>query len=826
MTSDATIILDEIDPDKKDYAWVTNCVSVLRISWRQLKNVTQALNNRAIMYSMQPLHKIKESFDDEWFKENTDFLPVPVLEPIINSLVEDMIQRPPKAELRAEDITALNEKKQDLALLTHRGIIEKDRTALQQSVFGQDSQYKLPYDKFNGNVQKFDEMGLNPQDPDDVNFYAQNYQRLWYEIGGQRLINSVLKTNQFDKSTLTNLVKDVFWAKAICTQPYVDQVSGEIKYKYIDPQICWGIFGQSNDGKDDVCRGWQDSITVIEFMRQVGDDFDFKRKWKSLLWAINYCNNQRFTGFIRSGISYDCCGDGVWMDRIGCSGVSESALLDWSNAYKFKVFCGYIEWKTWEATSTKIINKNDSNYLEFIPYNYELKKKQKKDGYDKQSKLRQQWYSTYFLATSTISQYCYKFQKVYYQQISGVNDEYSNGTLCYYQEQGKSAVEIAKVYIDLINFCYYRLRWIISKAQPDKEEFVWEEMVTLAKNVKKEYPQQNGTTKMPALSDVITNLVKEMKAKQVRFRTYAEVNGKPVLNIPPIEKHGSGGVDPIAMTLQAIMQWGEMQIASKIGVNPMRLGANPPSRESTASENRTLEASYATTGYMYRMIQYLKEHLAIVTLNYATDILQYKDTLPYNWIQTLIGTESFEALGTLGKFCAHRYGLFIEDYNDALDKQNLLQAANIALQQKTLTITQWGIIVQNEDPKLGFKILAYLELKAQKRQRQQALQDMQIQDKMADKAHGRKMDEIKEENAGKLEIERERTRSYVAAAQINKEGKIETKELQVASEAPKIEAKTQSQKELESHKADLQQQEPFPTTTSPKSTDQQLAGQQ
>lgn len=779
------------------------------MNWRQLKNVLQARDNRLIMYSMQPLNKVKDSFDDEDFKKSVDFDPIPVLEPLVNSVVEDLVKRPPKAELKAEDPTALNEKKEDLELLRNRRILEQDRTELQQRAFGPDSKFKIPYDKFNGNVEQFDKMGLDERDPDDVNFYEQNYQRLWYEIGGQSLVNNVLKTNQFDKTTLRKLVKDIFWAKAICVQAYVDQSTGEIKYKYIDPTTCWGIFGETNDGKDDICRGWQDSITVIEFMEKVGNDFDFVNHWKDLLWAVNFCNNQKFTGFIRGGISYDCCGDSAWMDKMGCSDVNQSALLDWSMVYKFKVFCGYVEWRTWEATSTKLTKKDDPDYIEYVDYQYEIKKKKAKEGYEKESRLQQQWYCTYFLATSAFGQYCYKFQKVYFQQISGVNDEYSNGTLCYYQEEGKSAVDISKVYLQLVNFCYYRMLWIVYKSKPDADEFIWEELTQLAQTVKREFPQAGTNTVAPKIDTIIQDLIKQMRQKHVRIRTYPRIDGKAVTQIAPIEKQGTGGIDPIAIAMQTIQSWAEAQIASKIGINPMRIGANPPARESNDSENRTLEASYATTGYIYRMVQYLKEHLAIATLNYATDIIQYKDSLPYKWIQTIMGTESFAALNSLGKISAHRMGIYIDDYHAELDRQRLLQAADIALAQKVITLTQWGIVVQTEQPKLGFKILGHLEIKAKKKERNQALQDKQIEATIAKNIHDMKMEEMTFDRGTKFGVADREGKALIEAARIQAGSRVEVKKLTVDAEPEKQQSKADADKQVIQEKTNAENQKAF-----------------
>ena len=809
MTSAAISLIDEKDPAKKTPEWFNLVLSSTRPYWRQLKNVGQERDNRAYMYSMQPMNKVMDSFDDEEFKKNTTFFQIPVLESILNAIVEETVKNPPRCELRAEDPTAINEKKEDIEKLKHRGIIERDRTELQQRVFGPDSQYKVPYDKFNGNVEEFDSLGLNERDPDDVNFYEKNYQRLWYEIGGQSLINNVLKTNQFDQTIIRKLVKDIFWSKTIAIKVYVDKVTGEIKTKYLDPITVWGIFGESNDGKDDTIRSFMDTVTVSEFIQMVGNDFDWERDWRYLLWGINWCNTQKFTGFIRGGINYDCWGNPEWMGRMGCEGVEQPNLIPFDQAYMFKIFLGYSEVRTWEATSTKMVNKNDPNYLDFVPYSFELKKKKIKEGYEKESKYQQQWYSGYFLATSGTSQYIFNFQKVYFQHIHGANDEYSNGTLCYYQEEGKSAVEIAKPYIQLVNFAYYRMLWIIYKSKPDADEFVFEELTQLAQTIKRDFPQAGTNFVAPKIEDVLMDLVKTMRKSHVRIRTYPRIDGKAAQQIPQIEKNGTGGLDPLAVAMQAITAWAENQIEVKIGFNPMRTGANPPSRESTATEERTLQNSYTSTGYFYRMIQYGKEHVAVATLNYATDILQYKDSLPYNWIMTLLGNESFEALKALDKFSAHRYGIWVEDYNYEFDRQKMLQAADIALSQKTLTMSQWAIITQTKNPKLGFKILAHLELKTKKKERAQAVQDKQIELNIAKQMHDMKMEEMEFDRGTKIGVAKTEGQALIESAKIQAGAKVEVKQLTNEAEPVKQQAKADADKQVVQEKANVEKQQPI-----------------
>lgn len=797
----------EVDPAKKDVTWANKIVEIHRMNWRRLVNVSRGLENRNLLYSTQPLTQVANSFQDEEFKRNVEFIPLPIMEAFVNAVVEEITQRPPRTELKATDPTAISEKERDIQLLKTRKMLERDVTQLRQGVG--DPAYKMPYDKFKGNVQEFDNMGLNENDPEDINFYVENFQRLLYEIGGQAVLDNVFRINEFDESTLRKLVKDIFAFKAACTQIYIDKVTGEIKRKYVDPQICRGVFGETNDGKNDACRGWEDGITIMEFISLVGNEFNWEKDWRYILWGINFCNGTKFTGFIRDGISYDCCFRQDWATEMGLIG-AEQNLLDWTQAYQYKVYCGYIEWRSIDATGTYLRSHKRENYAEPIDYSFEMKKKKEIKEYYKESFYQQQWYSCYFIATSTITQWIYSFQKIYFQLLEGANDEYSNGTLCYYQEEGKSAVEIAKPYLQPANFAYYRMLWLIYKTKPDQEEYLLNEMITLAKGLKREFPQMGGAGATPSFENILDNVIQYQRKSHIRIRVFPEIEGRVVPQLPPEGRRpGTGGLDPVAVAMQAVTQWAEMQIATKIGINPMRLGANPPSRESTASEESTIQYSFNTTGYIYRMVQYVKQHAATVMLTYAQDIIKYKESLPYKWLLNLIGAESFEYLKILDNFCAHRFGIFVGDYNRQIEKQQIMQAANIALSKGTLRQDEWFVLNMTEDPKKANAILSRTIRKREKAEKAFEIQKLQIQDKQAQSQYEREKDLIITKGQIELRKAELQMRGYIGAAQITAENKLNVKELQTASEQPKIEAKAEAQKSVEREKKNLDEQTPL-----------------
>lgn len=796
MTGTVTPVYSELNPAKKDAKWGNGVVTLLRRDSRRLISPAREAADRATLYSVDDLKKVKESFDDEDFKKNTEFQPLPILEPMINSVVEDITRNPPKAELKALDPTAIIAKKKDVEMLRNRAIIERDRTELHSRVGL--PPFKLGAEEFEGNVEEFDKLGFDSNDADDVNFYENNLQKLNSEIAGQSVIDAVFRNSRFDKQISRRLVKDIFAVKAVSIQKYVDQITGEIKDRYIDPQTAYGIFGVTNDGTDDICRGWQDNVTVMQWLQMVGNEFNFERDWRFLLWGINYCNNTKFTGFIRNGVSFDCCGNALWQTEMGLGDVVESNLVDWSMAYTYKVYVGYIEWRSPEATSTFLTNKNNPLFVDEVPYDYLLTEKEVKKGYDKESRYQIPWYKSYFIATTTVSQWIWNFGKVYFQSTYGANDEYCNGTLCYYQEEGLSAAEIARPYLEMANFAFYRMKWMIYKAKPDPDEFILDELVQLAGSMQRQFPQ-GGTAgnKPPGLDNILMDVIKQQRSKHVRVRTFPRIDGRPIQNIHPIEQKGRGGLDPIAISMQAVCVWAEQQIAQKIGLNPMRLGQNPPPRESTKTENATVEYSMITTGYMYRMIQYLKEHSAIACLNYAQDIIKFKDSLPYKWLQNVIGMESFKDLAILEKFAHHRCGLFIEDYNADLDKNEVKQAATIALQQKEISWDQWFTITQTADYKRASKLLGRYKEKAIKQAQEFEMQKLQQADAFAQKQHEREMEKLAFERETKTLVAQIDAQSFIASAQVNSEARINQQELKDAAAVQNqiIKSKTELEKE-------------------------------
>lgn len=161
MATDINLLklYSELDPDKKDAKWADSCIQKLRMDWRRIVNLPTSRENKLYLFGSQSLEKIKKTFKDKDFLKSTDWTAIDVIFNIRNTLTEELLKSAPKSELKATDPTAISDRQKDLQMLKSRRVIEGDVSKYNKQIGL--PPYKLPYDKFKGNVQDFDKMGLD-----------------------------------------------------------------------------------------------------------------------------------------------------------------------------------------------------------------------------------------------------------------------------------------------------------------------------------------------------------------------------------------------------------------------------------------------------------------------------------------------------------------------------------------------------------------------------------------------------------------------------------------------------------------------------------------
>lgn len=800
-----------MDGAKKDAKYISTSISTIRRDWRNLKSPETMRENKAILFSQQSMDKIIKQFKDKQFKKETDFIPLGIWNRIVNTIVEEITKNPPKIELRANDATALSDKKEDITRLRLKAMHEDNINAVNKKVGLQP--YAVGYDKFKSNVDEFVRLNLNPSDPEDVEFFERSgYQRLKSEIAGQKLINAIFKINKFDEEIIRDFVLDILSALAVCAQVYVDQITGEIKINRIYPEEAYGIWGDKRDGSDDIAKGYVTNLTLREWLGRVGNEFKMDRDWVQLLWALNYANSQKYTGFQIGNMRYSIYDTqwGVSADEIRNNGITDRSggLLNWNTAWTYKIYSGYVEWSSPEVTG-KYLEQLRTGEIVATDFNYEgfLKDSKENKEYQTVSYYQEQMYKSYFIATSSTSQWEYNWGKVHYSQLYGANDEYAKGTLWYYRMEGTPAAEISKFYVELANLTAYRMKWVVYHSKPKKEQYVIEELIKVAKNMQRMYPQ--GTSQsVPTVDNILTDLIKWKRENFIDLRSFPEIEGKTYPMLTP-QEGSREGLDPLAIALQSVEEWAERQIAEKIGLNDIRLGEQQNKRAGLGQNQMETQSSYNSTGYIYRMIQFPKESIATIILNYAQDIIKFEDTLPYKYLLKMLGDGEFHNIAKLEDFAAHRYGIFVDNFTSKIEKQALMGAAQQAVEKGQISFTEYGILLREEDVMKALQLLDLYKYKADKKARAQKLEEIKMsqqhEKEMAQMEQQSKQQEQQSVLAGK-KIDADATK-YNADKMYQKT--LDSVNVRESKAPEKTEAKVEGQKSLATHKKDLEEQESY-----------------
>lgn len=798
----------------KDREWANTMVTQIRMYWDSIYPYDKAVENRKIMLGMQSMKNIEDKFKDSsaFKKAELPFKTLPIMHKIVNRLSELLIQYPPKCEVRASDPTALSGKEEDINRLRTRRIYENGVNRA-NGILGEPPE-RMDLKKLSSNLSEFDEIGLDDSDEEDLSTFKNFFQKMDYEISAQAVINDTMKINRFDEFNLREGFIDIASTNAICYDVYVDQMTGQQVIKRIIPENTKGLWGTSYDGHDDIAKGWEEPVTVREFLAMVGDNFDIQRDWPDLIWAINGANQQTFTGFSFSdGTNFDAYGIADYKKNLDSFGCNKSNIISLDQSYHFMVFMGKCEWYAPDIVGGNYLIDRITDQISVTSMSYNDWKSDKGmfEKYKYGNETRWVAYNAIYLAFTLTTQRIYKWGAVYLQQPEGANDEYCVGTLKYYRLPGLTIAEVSKQYLKVANEAFYKIKWILSEAKPRAKQVIFNEIIAMARALgtdKNGLLSKDGKVKNDGtdLLESVFNYMKEHVEYDIRF--YPQVRGVDVPQLPS-QKSPDEGIDPLTAALQLIEKWAEDQVMDKIGLYDL-LNANP--REGLGQQKMLTQESQHQIGYISRLIQFCKKDIATTLLTYTHDIIKYNQSTPCKWIRVLIGDEKFNGLKNLSKYSPHRMGIFINDYNTQKLKSEVDKMVDIALekgltgQEGGINIAQAFFLKSTEDFKREMKMLeVFIKQQDKKIYKRKVLETKVAQE------HEKQMEVLRKETEktkGDLALDREKViadaQKYVADK--NYQAKMDVKQITIDEEPQKQGIRATNQKDIETHKSNLQEQ--------------------
>jgi len=791
----------ETDPQKQDIEWANKVITRRRTDWRPVVDTLLYKRMKTKLLSAQNMDDVKQYFDDEDFLKNITFQPLPVMEKPRNIIIEKAREAGLKPYIQSIDPTAKKHKEQDLFRLmtkqTHTASINKARATIGDGV-----PYRLNEKDFNGNVEEFDKLGLNPGDQSEVQFFFDTYYKLNYEGYAQNSVQAYLGVNKAEDD-IPRYCIDAMAVKVQCKQTYVSPASGQIVVRYLQPNQTYAIFGSARDASDAAVRGWERQITVMELIQILGKAFNFERDWLQLIQAVNYGSGTQFDGFIKNGISYN-----NFDQSTGTDDQEKDKQLSYLNfddmftdTYNYKVYFGYIEWEQ-PCVHTEKINKITGQRFtvlnDFVPS-------------EKSQYLKEEWgyfvtKTSNYIATGSQNQKLYGYGNLYMAQREGQCDEYSAGSISIIREEGLSATAIAELYIDIANYAYYKMLWAIHRSKPDVWSWAYESIRDIAMKMNQSVTSGTNTPqKAGGFGDAINNLIDQFDKKLFMMHTMPIVDGQVVGGGGLQHQKIPGALDQIAIQLrEMVVEWAEKQIGDKLGLEGIAAASAPSPRDGLKLNQLYLQQSKTAIAYIQRMTDASFRHTAKLILQYIQDILNFPGTIPYNYLLNLVGDDAVQALKSIGNEAApHRFAIYATSISVIPEKAQMMEEATIAFNKGLLSFAEYQLIKNIEEPIIAAKQSAFFQEKAEKRKEKQQQQANEFAMAMSDKKDKNKFDLEKMIADSKILQERIRTNGYIYQADKAAESKIEVKKLGDQNTAQKQETKVDQQKQMIQDKATI-----------------------
>lgn len=800
------------DSKLMNYQFFDQSITQFRRYWLPVIDQSTYRRMKSLLLSSQDLTaSVKNYFTDEEFTRNTVFEPLPIMEKTRNIIIDQAREAGLKPYIEAVDPAATVDKKQDMFRLKNMQKHIAEVNKVRENV-GEQTPYALREKDFNGNVQEFTKMGMNPQDESQVKFFFDTHYKLNYEIAAQTTVLSYLTTNKAEND-IPRYCIDIMSVKCFCKQDYVSRLTGQIITKYLQPTNVYVIKGNNRDLSDAACKGWERQITIQELMNTLGDQFNFERDWRSLLIAINYASggSLTFDGFIHGGRTYNAVEfntTGDLKDSTATDQVPNLLNCDSNNSeyYNYKVFFGFIEWPQY------CLHTEKRNVLsgQMFPVDNDYIPPEKGPW------VKEEWgyfktKQSYYIATGTMSQRLYAWGDMYMMPTLGQSDEFSAGSISIVREEGKSAVGIVEPYIKLANYAYYKMLWVIHRSKPDQWDFEIDSLVQVAMKMNQSINKQGANTPQGAgqFGDALNTLIEKFDKKLFKLHVRPNIDGMPVGG-----GSGSGHVktpgslDALAVQLREIvLDWAEQQVADKFGMSGIANAQAPNPRDGQKLNEMYLRQSRAATGYIPRLIDQSFRVTADTMLMYIQDILKFPGTIAYKYLYNLVGQDIINDLRIINDAAPRRYAITATSYSNWPDKQAQLQEGLMAFQKGLITFSEYQLLKLIDDPRVAAKQSAFFQEQGERRKeaQQKAANDFALQ--LEDKKFNNLFTVEKYKADQKTLQERIRTNGYIYQADKMAESKIDAANITAGAAVEKEDTKLENKKEELQDKATIQLQE-------------------
>lgn len=740
----------DFNEDIKDEAWATEMV---RLVMRDAKSIISKADyelGENILFGRFPETELDKLFVGKHMvtlRQKLSVSTVYFFEKVRNALIDDRNSSGLTITVNSLDPEKEEKRKSDRELLQNKKGIE----SMLNEITANNGMPPTPItkDDFHGNVEVFDEMGYDEFDPTDLNNFFDAHWGLKQELFLQNPINAIFRLNQVSRN-YDKYINDILITLHNWSQVYVDELEGSIKIEHLYPYEVQVLHATgTNDYKDAQGFNLPKTTNIRGLLKRFGSAFNFERDWGYLLTAATGQVNHSYTGI------------GFNEGRELLFG-TPGQLMDFNKFLDAPINYGYCEFKTIsETVRQKGINKNGN--IVNMPVNYSSPQI---DGWEKEIKYHEDTYRAYYLEVGSLQPKLIKWGKVYMQETEGQNDEYSGFSIKGNTRKGIPVVEILKPFWRMMNVSFKMFEMLVNDVKPDGFVFNYSTLSKLAADL-----QQAKDTPDDARAAIDNYLKMISESPNIITDTptgdEGEVLGGGQFGVQPRKN----GLNDAAKDLREIMDWCEQKAEKYLGTQGIEL-AEPRDGYKLSVENK--KRTRAATAFIDFILLNHIEDISITTLNYTKDISKFKDIPAYKYMANLVGYKTMDFIASMKK-APHRYGTFLDTFNNDIELLEIRGMAQQALANKEIELTDYLVLRSFENPRQALAFLTRQKSKARKQQQMDAMTSLQQQDALAEKAFQRQL--AIDNNKGKWAqaARHEEAKGFITAAQLNSQAQIQAK---------------------------------------------------